>query len=282
MKRTSTVLIAVLAVIPATLLSAQQAAPAKAQSVAAGLSPETRQKLMESLRKGAAFLSQKQKADGMWENHPGINGMVATAILRQPGVDRAKQLAAAGMTAASARITLLCYPRLFGFVFNPLSVYFCYATDGRLGAIVYEVSNTFRERTSYIIAVDQGIYAPAAQCVSQSCAKEMCVSPFTARHGQYAFHVAAPERNVVVGIALRDATGPILKTHFRGTRRALSDRGLVAMLVRHPLMTIKVFAAIHFEAARLWIKGVPLVRRRQSAEHAVHVVGSVTRTSVHA
>lgn len=191
-------------------------------------------------------------------------------------------LAAAGMTAASARITLLCYPRLFGFVFNPLSVYFCYATDGRLGAIVYEVSNTFRERTSYIIAVDQGIYAPAAQCVSQSCAKEMCVSPFTARHGQYAFHVAAPERNVVVGIALRDATGPILKTHFRGTRRALSDRGLVAMLVRHPLMTIKVFAAIHFEAARLWIKGVPLVRRRQSAEHAVHVVGSVTRTSVHA
>jgi squalene-hopene/tetraprenyl-beta-curcumene cyclase len=96
MKRTSTVLIALLGVMSATSLSAQQAALSKAQSVAASLSSETRQKLIESLRKGAAFLSQKQKADGTWENHPGIDAMVATAILRQPGADRAKQLAAAG------------------------------------------------------------------------------------------------------------------------------------------------------------------------------------------
>ena len=96
MKRTSPLLIALLCVMSVTSLSAQQAAPAKPQTVAAGLSSETRQKLMESLRKAAAFLSQKQKADGNWENHPGINGMAATAILRQPGVDRAKQMAVAG------------------------------------------------------------------------------------------------------------------------------------------------------------------------------------------
>jgi squalene-hopene/tetraprenyl-beta-curcumene cyclase len=96
MKSTSTVLIAVLSVAHAMSLSAQQAAPAKTQSVAAGLSADTRQKLVESLRKGAVFLSQKQRPDGMWENHPGINAMVATAILRQPGPDRTKQLATAG------------------------------------------------------------------------------------------------------------------------------------------------------------------------------------------
>ena len=122
----------------------------------------------------------------------------------------------------------------------------------------------------------------AAWLLAQTCAKEMYVSPFTARHATYAFHVAAPERNVVVGIALRHTAGPVLMTHFRGTRCTLSDHALLSMLPRHPLMTIKVVAAIHFEAARLWLKGVPLVPRHQSADHAIHVAGTVTRPTHHA
>jgi len=93
MKRTSIVLMLSLSIVALTTLSAQQ--PSTRSQGNAALSAETRSKLMESLRRGAAFLSQKQKADGTWENHPGINAVVATALLRQPGPDRARQIAAA-------------------------------------------------------------------------------------------------------------------------------------------------------------------------------------------
>src|SRR3954454_1561336 len=95
MKHTSIVLIVFLSATALTPVSAQQ--PARPRpATASALSAATRQKLMDALQKGAAFLGQKQKADGAWENHPGINAMVATAILRQPGPDAAKRLAVAG------------------------------------------------------------------------------------------------------------------------------------------------------------------------------------------
>src|ERR1700731_3536618 len=95
MKHTSTVLMLCLSVAAMPSLAAQQQ-PAAKPSAGVVLSAETRQRLTESLQRGAAFLSQKQKPDGNWENHPGINAMVATAILRQPGPDAAKRLATAG------------------------------------------------------------------------------------------------------------------------------------------------------------------------------------------
>ncbi len=193
-------------------------------------------------------------------------------------------LTAAGFGHAAHRIALLCYPRVLGFVFNPLSVYFCHGSDGRLAAVVYEVSNTFGERQSYVIPV--AAETRAGMVIEQDCAKAMAVSPFTSRAGQYSFHVqpAASREGapVVVGVALRDATGPVLKTHFHGRRRALSDRALAAMLVRHPLMTLKVVAAIHFEAARLWFKGVPIVQRHKSPAFSVSVIAPVTGKAAHA
>jgi uncharacterized protein len=177
-------------------------------------------------------------------------------------------LAAAGLQTASERVVLLCYPRLFGFVFNPLSVYFCHDGSDQLRAVVYEVSNTFRERTSYVIPVEP----TCSGIVHQVCAKEMYVSPFTPRAAQYSFHVSPPRDDVVVGITLRDGTGPVLKTHFRGDRMPLTDRTLAGMVARHPLMTAKVVGAIHFEAARLWLKGVPLVKRHASGRHTISVI----------
>jgi squalene-hopene/tetraprenyl-beta-curcumene cyclase len=94
MKHTLTVLMLCLGVTALAPLAAQQ--PTAKQNAGAGLSAETRQRLMESLQRGAAFLSQKQQPDGNWENHPGINAMVATAILRQPGSDRQKLLSSTG------------------------------------------------------------------------------------------------------------------------------------------------------------------------------------------
>ncbi len=174
-------------------------------------------------------------------------------------------LADVGLSAAGERVVLLCYPRLFGFVFNPLSVYFCYNSAGQIQAVVYEVSNTFRERTSYVIPVA----LTDSERVHQVCAKEMYVSPFTPRAAQYSFHVTPPDDQVVVGVALRDGNGPLLKTHFRGERLPLTDRAIASMVARHPLMTAKVVGGIHFEAARLWLKGVPLVKRHISGRHTI-------------
>jgi DUF1365 family protein len=201
---------------------------------------------------------------------------------RQDGTPVATQLRdvlrEANMAPAGARITLLCYPRLLGFVFNPLSVYFCHRADGTLGAVVYEVSNTFRERKSYVIPVahDDGAV------IAQGCAKEMYVSPFTSPNGRYDFHVLRPGDRVLIGIDFRGADGLILKTYFRGEREELSDRSIARLVARHPLMTFKVIAGIHFEALRLWLKGVPLVERHTSPTYSFTVVAPSTRQPSHA
>lgn len=184
----------------------------------------------------------------------------------------------AGLERAGVRIVLLCYPRLLGFVFNPLSVYFCHNYNDRLGAIVYEVSNTFGERTSYVIPVEE----TSAGAVRQACAKRMYVSPFTSRTAQYGFHVSPPNENVVIGVTLRDQDGPVLKTHFRGDRLTLTDRTLAGMVARHPLMTVKVMAGIHLQAARLWVKGVPVVQRHISPTYSVAVIGPTDQGTAHA
>ena len=187
-------------------------------------------------------------------------------------------LADAGLSEFGDRIRLLCYPRLFGYVFNPLSVYFCYAADARLGAIVYEVSNTFHERKSYVIPVASS----DETVVAQTCEKEMYVSPFTSPAARYRFNVRPPASGILVGVDLNDSSGPVLKTHFTGTRLELTDRALLGLLARYPLMTAKVVAGIHFEATRLWLKGVPLVARHRSPSFSFTVVKPAERDASHA
>ena len=172
------------------------------------------------------------------------------------------------MGHATSRITLLCYPRLLGFVFNPLSVYFCHGADGALAAIIYEVSNTFGERTSYVIPVPDA----AAEMVQQDCAKQMYVSPFTARQGRYAFNVRPPGEAVFVGVDFYEAERAILKTNFSGRRQALTNGALARLVAGHPLMTLKVVAGIHWEAVRLWLKGVPLVERHGSPRYSISII----------
>lgn len=182
-----------------------------------------------------------------------------------------------GLQTWGARIELVCYPRLLGYTFNPLSVYFCRDSSDVLGAIIYEVSNTFGERKSYVIPTNG-----AADTLSQTCAKEMYVSPFTGASGQYGFHCIAPSGRVVIGVNFREAGQPVLKTHFRGERRPLSDRAIASVVARHPLMTLKVMGAIHFEALRLWAKGVPLVTRHVSPAYSFTIVDRPQRMSNHA
>ena len=166
------------------------------------------------------------------------------------------QLGAAGIVLAAPKITLLCYPRIFGYVFNPITVWFCHEGD-ELKVIFYEVHNTFGERRTYVIRV-----APGASAIEQGCAKELYVSPFVPMDCAYAFRIKPPGENVLVAIDETDAQGLLLKASFAGVRKPLTDRELLRALFAYPLMTLKVTAAIHWEALKLWAKGVPALRHR--------------------
>jgi hypothetical protein len=153
---------------------------------------------------------------------------------------------------AGGPVRVLCYPRLFGFVFNPLTVWFCHAGDGALAAIVYEVHNTFGERHAYVLPAhgDDGT-------IRHGCAKDFYVSPFLSMDCDYAFRVEPPGKKVLIAIRESEHGNPVLNAAFGGERQTLSDRTLLLALFRHPLMTVKIVAAIHFEAVRLWLKRIP-------------------------
>lgn len=178
----------------------------------------------------------------------------------------ARQLAAAGLTLREPRISVLCYPRIFGYVFNPLTVWFCLEGE-TLRAILYEVHNTFGERRTYVIPV-----APGSGQVSQAAKKALYVSPFVPMDCAYAFHITPPGERVVVAIDETDADGLLLKASFAGERRELTDRTLLGAFLAYPLMTLKVTAAIHWEALKLWLKGVPSFRHRPAAHRVATTV----------
>lgn len=160
----------------------------------------------------------------------------------------------AGIEPDGGAIRLLCYPRLFGFVFNPISVYFCYRRTGELAAILYEVCNTYRERHTYVIPVA----ADSGPVIRQTCSKSLYVSPFIGMDAQYHFRILPPGDTVNIAIRQDDAHGFLLAAAFSGRRRAFDDRSLVQELARFPLMTLKVVAGIHWEALKMWLKGFPV------------------------
>ena len=166
----------------------------------------------------------------------------------------ADALRRAGLDPVGGRILVLCMPRVLGMVFNPLTVYFCHAADGRLHAMVYEVNNTFKQRHSYLIPVAPGGEALVRQC----CDKNFYVSPFMAMDLVYRFRIEPPGARVSLGIEVADAAGPMLYAAFNGRRRVLSDAGLLRAFIAHPLLALRVLAGIHWEALKLWRKGLAL------------------------
>lgn len=178
-----------------------------------------------------------------------------------------RQLAAAGIAAEGGAIRLLCLPRILGYVFNPLSVYFCHRRDGALAAMLYEVNNTFGERHTYVIPVETD-KAP----IRQRCSKRFHVSPFIGMDMTYDFEVAPPGDGVAIAIGEADGDGRLLQAAFAGQRLPLSDRNLLRVFLRYPLLTLKVIGGIHWEALRLWLKGVPLTARPAPPAHPVTIV----------
>src|ERR1700710_1412702 len=174
--------------------------------------------------------------------------------------------AARGIDLSGGRVLLLCYPRLFGYTFNPLSAYFCYSAGGDLALIIYEVRNTFGDIHPYVLPVQPGEISEAG--VRQQQAKLFYVSPFIEMAMRYHFRVSPPGERVKLRILETDREGPLLAATFHARRRALNTAALLRSFVALPLVTFKIVAAIHWEVLRLWIKGARLVPRPNAAPAA--------------
>lgn len=188
------------------------------------------------------------------------------------------KLAAAGLGEAGSRIAVLTMPRILGYAFNPISVYFCHRPDETLAAILYEVNNTFGQRHGYLIPVEDS----AGGMVVQKCAKQLYVSPFMGMDMAYGFRVLPPGDRLALHITGSDAQGPLIFAAFSGARRPLTDATLLHAFVVYPLLTLKVTLGIHWEALLLWLKGVRLQTRPEPPQRPVTVVGGARNAPHHA
>ena len=158
-----------------------------------------------------------------------------------------------------ARILLVCYPRILGYVFNPLSVYYAYDSRDVLIALIYEVRNTFGERHSYVCPVEHGEISESG--VRQTCDKLFYVSPFIGKPMRYHFRMLPPGREIRWRILETDAEGPLLAATFSGRQKPLTGWTLGYLLAAIPFLTVKIMAGIHWEALKLWLKGAIYIRR---------------------
>ncbi|MBZ9937908.1 DUF1365 family protein [Mesorhizobium sp. BR1-1-16] len=201
--------------------------------------------------------------------HDGDHGASDAVTLRQLVIG---QLTTAGITRTIGAIRLLSLPRMLGYAFNPISLFFCHAQDGTLVAIVYEVNNTFGQRHSYIAAIDQAVKPGAL--FRHACRKRFYVSPFLGMDLDYDFAVRPPGDTAFLAVNGSDASGMVIATSMSAKRQEITDRSLFAAVVSHPLLTLKVIAAIHWEALKLWRKGVPLTRRPAPPRVAVTLISN--------
>jgi DUF1365 family protein len=181
-------------------------------------------------------------------------------------------LAKAGIAHEGGPIRLLTMPRILGYAFNPLSAYFCYRRDGSLCATVYEVHNTFGEIHSYVAPAEG---AAGAQ-LRQEADKVFHVSPFMNLEMSYAFIVTPPGERVSVAIDGSNAEGRLITAVLSGTRRELGDAALLRLLATHPLVTLKVTAAIHWHAFRLLAKRIPWRPHPAAPEHPFSIGSAAT------
>jgi DUF1365 family protein len=186
----------------------------------------------------------------------------------RPWVDA--RLRDAGLEPDGGAVKLLCLPRMLGYVFNPLSIYFCYRDDGGLQAILYEVCNTHGERHTYVIPAPQR----DRPVVRQSCAKTLYVSPFIDMDATYQFRVVPPGDTVRVTIREEDREGPILAASFSGTRTELDGLSLARCIAAFPFLTFKVIVAIHWEALQLLLRGFRVFRHTPAAAPVQSSIGT--------
>jgi uncharacterized protein len=179
-------------------------------------------------------------------------------------------LRAEGVDPSGWRITLITNPRIFGYVFNPASFFLCRDRSGDLVVVVVEVHNTHGERHLYTLRSEG-----SRDRLSGGMDKAFYVSPFIGMAGRYAVHVRDDDAGVRIAINERQDGEPLLSTSLVLRRRPLTDRMVVRMLLRHPLVTHKTIAMIHWHALRLWLRGARFIRHGEAAPQPVpaHTTG---------
>ena len=155
------------------------------------------------------------------------------------------------------KIKILCYPRILGFVFNPLSVFYVYNLQNKLISILYEVKNTFGEQHTYIFKITKD-----ENLVQNKCAKKFHVSPFIEMDCNYFFRLLKPGDKISVIIDQYDKEDKILFASQDGIRTDFNSKELIKSYLKHPLMTFKIIIAIHYEAFKLWIKGIKFIKKK--------------------
>ena len=164
------------------------------------------------------------------------------------------------------KIKLLCYPRIFGYVFNPLSIFFVYDQNETLVSILYEVKNTFGEQHTYVFKIDN-----ENNLIQNNCTKKFHVSPFIEMDCNYFFRILKPGERLSVIIDQYDQVGKILYASQDGKKANLTGKELIKSYLKHPLMTFKIISAIHFEAFKLWIKGIKLVKKKLKIKNNITI-----------
>jgi uncharacterized protein len=187
------------------------------------------------------LLSFQQKDHGPRDGSPLLPWI--QSLLRQRGLPD------------DGEIVLQCFPRVLGYVFNPVSLWFCRDRCGDLIAVLAEVSNTFGGRHSYLL--HNADHSPLREGQTLSASKAFHVSPFCEVEGGYRFRFHLQRNCPVVRIDYDDAEGELLLTSISGRRRAWSTGALLAAFLRMPVLTAGVMFRIHWQAFRLWLKGVP-------------------------
>jgi len=168
-------------------------------------------------------------------------------------------LAREGITTANGEVVLQMFPRVLGYVFNPVSFWLCHDTAGGLRAIVCEVSNTFGEHHNYLLSHSDGSLIKSDDVLDAR--KVFHVSPFCEVTGKYTFRFCSEFPDCHVSIDYDDSHGRLLLTSIRGRASAFDARGLLKAFFFYPVMTLGVMVRIHWQALKLWIRGVPYVAK---------------------
>jgi len=168
-----------------------------------------------------------------------------------------KNLKKNNISTENIKIKILCYPRIFGFVFNPLSVFYVYNSNENLISILYEVKNTFGEQHTYIFRIEKD-----ANLIQNNCSKKFHVSPFIQMNCNYFFRLLKPGNKISVIIDQYENEDKILYASQDGIRTDFNTKYLVKSFLNHPLMTFKIIIAIHYEAFKLWSKGIKFIKKK--------------------
>ena len=161
------------------------------------------------------------------------------------------------ISSENVKIRLLCYPRILGYVFNPLSVFYIYDSNEKLICILYEVKNTFGEQHTYIFKIDD-----EKNFYQHNCEKKFHVSPFIEMDCNYFFRLLKPGEKISVIIDQYQENEKILYASQDGIRTDFNSKELIKSYLKHPLMTFKIILAIHFEAFKLWVKGIKFIKKK--------------------